>query len=109
MLISDYKLEINWEKGCCGQWQSVTVKLSEDISQALPRLVSAIEDARYEPTEKSLRLIKDSRYIYIYPKRIYISHIQSSDEAHALMEWTKDVLNEAYSESTKVTESKRVK
>jgi len=109
MLISSYKLEINWEVGCCGQWQSATASLSEDISQALPRLVSAIKDARYEPAEKTLRLIKDSRYIYIYPKRIYISYIQSSDEAHVLIEWTKDVLNEAYSESAKVTESKRVK
>jgi len=102
MLFSDYKLEINWEKGCCGQWQSATASLSEDISQALPRLVSAIKDAKYEPAEKTLRLIKNSRYIYIYPKRIYIPYIQSGDEAHALVEWTKDVLNEAYSESIKV-------
>jgi len=109
MLFSDYKLEINWEKGCCGQWQSATAKLSEDISQALPHLASAIKNARYESAEKTLRLIKDSRYIYIYPKRIYIAYINDEDEAHVLVKWVKDIVNKAYSESTKVTESKKVK
>ena len=109
MLVSNYKLEINWEVSCCGQGQSATASLSEDISQALPRLVYAIKDSKYEPAEKTLCLIKDRRYIYIYPKRIYIPYIQSNDEARALVEWAIDMLNEAYSESAKVTESKRVK
>ena len=102
MLVNDYKLEINWEVSCCAQWQSATASLSEDLGQALPRLASTIKDAKYVPTEKALRLIKDSMYIYIYPKRIYISYIKSSDEAHALVEWTKDVLNEAYLKFTRV-------
>jgi len=109
MLVNNYKLEINWEVGCCAQWQSATASLSEDIGQALPCLVSAMKDAKYGPARKTLCLIKDRRYIYIYPKRIYIPYIQSSDEALALVEWTKDVLNEAYSESTKVTDNKRAK
>ena len=109
MLVNDYKLEITWEVSCCAQWQSATASLSEDIGQALPHLASAIKDARYEPAENTLGLVKDSRHIYIYPERIYISYIKNEEEAHTLVEWTKDVLNEAYSESTHATESKRVK
>ena len=101
MLISDYKLEITWEVSCCTQWQSATARLSEDIGQALPHLASIIKDTRYEPTQNSLHLVKDgSRHIYIYPERIYISYIKNEEEAHTLVEWTKDVLNEAYSELT---------
>ncbi len=110
MLVNDYKLEITWEVGCCTQWQSATASLSEDIGQALPHLASAIKDARCEPAPNSLHLVKDgSRHIYIYPERIYISYIKNEEEAHTLVEWTKDIVNRAYSESTHATESKRVK
>ena len=96
MLIDDYRLEIS-EGGCdCSPWYSATARLSEDIGQALPYLASVITDVKYEPDRESLCLIKDRRYIYIYPKRIDIPYIKSSDEAHVLVEWVKDVLNEAY-------------
>ncbi len=108
MLVNNYKLEINQEVGCCTLWQSATASLSENISQALPNLVSAIKDAKYEPTQNSLHLVKDgSRHIYVYPESIYISCINNEEEAHTLTEWTKAVLNEAYSELTKITDSKK--
>ena len=99
MLVKDYELEINWEVSCCSQWQSAFANLSEDISHALPDLVNVIKDAKYEPSRGgSLSLHKDKRYIYVYPKMIYIPYIQNNGEAHTLAEWTKDVLNKAYSE-----------
>ena len=110
MLINDYKIEFNWEVSCCAQWQSATVRLSEDIGQALPHLPSIINDTRYETTNNSLHLAKDGRrHICVYPDRIYISYIKSEEEAHTLVEWTKDVLNEAYSELTKAVDSKMAK
>lgn len=111
MLINDYKIEFNWEVSCCVQWQSATVRLPEDIGQALLHLASIINDAKYEATTNSLHLAKDSsrRHIYVYPDRIYISYIKSEEEAYTLIEWTKSVLNEAHSELTRAVDSKIAK
>ncbi|MDD4876139.1 MAG: hypothetical protein PHQ86_03280 [Dehalococcoidales bacterium] len=108
MLINGYKLEITWEAGCCTNWQSATLRLSEDIGQALPHLTSIIENIKYDPDLNSLYLVKDgSKHIYIYPERIYISYIKNKEEAQVVAEWTKDIFNEAYPKLAEITGSKK--
>jgi len=93
MLIDEYKLETIWELGCCAQWQSSVARLSVNIGQALPHIAPMIKDSIYDPDKNILRLFKSNRHIYIYPRRISISYVESKDEACTLAKWTKDILN----------------
>ena len=108
--IDDYELEINQGEGCCSQWQSATVGLLIDIGHALPHQASVIKGAKYDSDVERLYFKKDNAYIYVYPKRIWIytPYIQSNDKVRALVEQTIAILNEAYSESRKVTDNARV-
>ncbi len=97
MLLAELKPEIIWETSCCAQWKSAVAELNQDIGESLPQLAPLIEDAVYEPVQKAIRLKKDEMTVYVYPRRIYIPFINSEQEGRALMDWAREVVNNAYS------------
>ena len=96
MMLSDYKLEMFWESGCCAAWQNAVAELSEDIGEVLPHLQSALKESIYDPGQRVLRLRKEGAEICIHPKRIDVTYLQSEAEARALVDWLKDMINETY-------------
>ena len=95
MLIEELKPEIIWETSCCAQWRSAVAKLNRDIGEKLPQLAGQIDDAVYESIQKAIRLKKDGMTVYIYPGRIYAPYLKSEEEGRALVDWAREVVNNA--------------
>ena len=95
-MLTNYRLEIFWESGCCGAWQCAVAELSEDIDAVLPHLESALKGSVYEPNKKILWLAKGGADISVYPKKIIVDYILNEGEARALVDWLKDMINETY-------------
>lgn len=95
MLIRKLKPEIIWETSCCAQWHSAVAKLNCDIGEKLPQLASKINDAVYESVQKAIRLKKDNMTVYVYPRRIYAPYIKSEQEGQALVDWARELVNNA--------------
>jgi len=95
MLIGELKPEIIWETSCCAQWRNAVAELNCDIGDILPQLAGRIDNAVYESAQKAIRLKKDSMTVYVYPRRIYAPYIKSEQEGQALVDWARDVINNA--------------
>lgn len=97
MLVSGYKLEVIWQRGCCSAWQKATATLTEDIGKAIPVLASKIEGAQYNPAENTIRFSQDGIAVSICPTKIEINYVENENQARTTMERVKDMLNQAYS------------
>jgi len=97
MLITDCKVKIVWEGGCCSAWNSAVAEFPKDIGTILPKLGAKIKDAIYEPWQSALKLKHDGRQIYIFSNRIYIPYVSKLEEGQALVDWVRETVNKAYS------------
>jgi ArsR family metal-binding transcriptional regulator len=98
MLVNNYKLEVTWRRGCCSCWLKATATLFDDIGEAITRLASAFENSKYVPGKNIVSFYKDNILINISHDRIEIEYFENENQAHALVEWVKDLINKKYSE-----------
>jgi ArsR family metal-binding transcriptional regulator len=97
MLIKDYRLRIVLSD-CNPSSQKVNAiaDLSEDISEMLPYLNTALRGLQYFEEEKILTVKRGGRLITFRPQQIALTKLEDEDEARVVMEELKQILNETY-------------
>jgi len=70
--------------------------LSEDISEALPYLASAIKVCAYDDDTKTLTFKREGKSIAIYPRRIAVTKLRDREEATQTLDELKDLINHTY-------------
>jgi ArsR family metal-binding transcriptional regulator len=97
MFIKDYQLRIVLSD-CNPSSQKVNaiVDLSEDITEILPYLNTALKGLHYFEEEKILTIKKKGRLITFWPRQIALTKLEDEDEARGVMEELKQIVNETY-------------
>lgn len=97
MLIKDYQLRIVLSD-CNPSSQKVNAiaDLSEDISEMLPYLNTALKGLQYFEEEKILTVKRGGRLITFRPRQIALTKLEDENEARMVMEELKQILNETY-------------
>ncbi len=97
MFIKDYQLRIVLSD-CNPSSQKVNaiVDLSEDITEILPYLNTALKGLHYFEEEKILTVKKKGRLITFWPRQIALTKLEDESEAREVMEELKQIVNETY-------------
>jgi len=97
MFIKDYQLRIVLSD-CNPSSQKVNAiaDLSEDISEMLPYLNTALKGLQYFEEEKILTVKRGGRLITFRPRQIALTKLEDENEARMVMEELKQILNETY-------------
>jgi len=97
MFIKDYQLRIVLSD-CNPSSQKVNAiaDLSEDITEILPYLNTALKGLHYFEEEKILTIKKKGRLITFWPRQIALTKLEDEDEARGVMEELKQIVNETY-------------
>jgi len=97
MFIKDYQLRIVLSD-CNPSSQKVNAiaDLSEDISEMLPYLNTALKGLQYFEEEKILTVKRGGRLITFRPRQIALTKLEDENEARMVMEELKRILNETY-------------
>jgi ArsR family metal-binding transcriptional regulator len=97
MLVTSYTLRIV-PSDCNPSSQKVNAiaDLSEDISEVLPYLNTALKGLQYYPDEKILTAKRGGRLITFRPRQISITKLEDEKEATAVMEELKQIVNLTY-------------
>ncbi len=95
MLIKEYQLRIILAD-CNPSSLKVNalVDLSEDISGILPYLNTVFKGIQYNDAEKTLVIKKGGRLITFRPRQITLTKLEDENEARAVMEELKQIVNE---------------
>ena len=72
------------------------VDFSDDISELFPYLNTVLKGRQYNEEEKSLTVKRGGHLIRFWPRQIAITKLEDENEARALMEELKQILNETY-------------
>lgn len=70
--------------------------LSDDISEVLPYLNTALKGLQYYAEEKILTVKKEGRLISFRPRQIALTKLEDEKEAREVMEELKRIVNETY-------------
>jgi ArsR family metal-binding transcriptional regulator len=97
MLLTNYTLRIVLSD-CNPSSQKVNAiaDLSEDISEVLPYLNTALKGLQYYAEEKILTAKRGGRLITFRPRQIAITKLEDEKEAITVMEELKRIVNETY-------------
>jgi len=97
MLLTNYTLRIVLSD-CNPSSQKVNgiADLSEDISEVLPYLNTALKGLQYYAEEKILTAKRGGRLITFRPRQIALTKLEDEKEATAVMEELKQIVNETY-------------
>jgi ArsR family metal-binding transcriptional regulator len=97
MLLKNYELRIVLSD-CNPSSQKVNAiaDLSEDISEVLPYLNTVLKGLQYYGQEKILTVKKGGRLITFRPRQIAVTKLEDENEARAVVEELKQILNETY-------------
>ena len=69
------------------------IKLSSDISSAMPRLSKLIEGCAYNPEANLLAFRFKNMVVNVESRQINISHIEDENEIKPLMDWFVSLIN----------------
>ena len=97
MLLRNYALRVVLSD-CNPSSQKVNalVDLSEDISEVLPYLNTVLKGRQYNQEERNLTIKRGGRFITFWPRQIAITKLENENEARAVVEDLKQILNETY-------------
>ncbi len=97
MLLCDYQLRmVLSECNPSSQKVNALVDLSDDISEVLPYLNTVLKGRQYNDEEKSLTVKRGGHFITFWPQQIAITKLGDENEANAVMDELKTILNETY-------------
>ena len=97
MLIKDYQLRIVLtECNPSSQKVNAIADLSEDITEILPYLNTALKGLHYFEEEKILTLKRKGRLITFRPRQVGLTKLEDENEAREVMEELKQMVNETY-------------
>jgi len=97
MLLQNYTLRVVLSD-CNPSSQKVNAiaDLSEDISEVLPYLNTALKGLQYYAEEKILTAKRGGRLITFRPRQIALTKLEDEKEATAVMEELKQIVNETF-------------
>ena len=97
MFLTDYTLRVVLSD-CNPSSQKVNAlaDLPTDISEVLPFLNTVLKGRQYNEEERSLTIKKGGHFITFWPRQIAITKLEDENEAQAVMEELKQILNETY-------------
>lgn len=81
----------------------VWADLSDDVSEIMPYLNSVVKGAIYNPNWPTLTLKKGERLITVYARQMAIGKLFDERDAHEILEWLKDLVNDTYLKKDKIT------
>ena len=71
------------------------IKLSHNISPCLPVIAQKIKDSAYNKEPEQLAFNRNKAVVVMYPKEISLSHLENETEARKVVDWLKNIFNEA--------------
>ena len=74
----------------------VVAELSDDVSEAMPYLNAVLKSASYSHDAKILHFNLEHRMITLYPRVLTIAKADDETDAHHVMRWLKDLINDVY-------------
>jgi len=97
MLLHGYKFKIVFPE-CNPTVTTVNAiaDLSDDISEVLPYLNAIAKGCFYNPEAGTLRFVKDGRVITLYPTIAAVSRLEDENEARAVLDSLKELINSTY-------------
>jgi len=103
MFLRDYTLRMVLSD-CNPSSQKVNalVDLSTDISEVLPFLNTVLKGRQYNQGERSLSVKRGGHFITFWPRQIAITKLEDENEARAVVEELKQILNETYERKDQV-------
>jgi ArsR family metal-binding transcriptional regulator len=103
MFIKDYQLRVVLSD-CNPSSQKVNaiVDLSEDITEILPYLNTALKGFHYFEEEKILTVKRGGRLITFRPRQIALTKLEDENEAKVVMEELKQIVNETYANKDRI-------
>jgi len=97
MLINDYKLRIVLpECNPSSQKVNAIADLSENISEVFPYLNTVLKGFQFSEKGKILTVKRGGHLITFRPREIAITNLEDENEARAVLEELKQILNETY-------------
>lgn len=75
----------------------VLAELSDDVREALPYLAALLPQAGYNHAASLLTVVRDGRLITVYPQAVTLAKAVGEEDAQAVLEWLRRLINEAYS------------
>ena len=70
------------------------IKLSKDISSAMPRLSRLIEGCAYNPEANLMAFRFKNMVVNVEPRQITVSNIEDENDIKPLMDWLMNLINE---------------
>ena len=70
------------------------IKLSKDISSAMPRLSMLIEGCAYNPEANLMAFRFKNMVVNVEPRQITVSNIEDENDIKPLMDWLMNLINE---------------
>ena len=97
MLLKGYREEI-FNPTCNAHFQSVhcIAHLEEDIGEVLPYLNAVLGGDTYIKSPPSVTFKTNGKLITIHARKIAVNALKDEAEAHHILEWLKDQINEAW-------------
>jgi len=103
MLLNGYKLRLVLpECNFSAEKVNAIVTLSEDISEILPYLHAVLKGLHYIDKNKILTVKREGHLITFRPREIAITKLADENEAKAVMEELKQIINETYKNRDKI-------
>jgi len=103
MLLANYTLRMVLSD-CNPSSQKVNAiaDLSEDISEVLPYLNTALKGLQYHHEDKFLTVKRKGHVITFWSRQIAVTKLEDEKEATAVMEELKQILNETYTNKDRI-------
>ncbi len=104
MLLSGYREEIS-RPACNNTFQSLhcIAYLDEDIREALPYLNAVLDGDIYIKDPPSVTFKTQGKLITVHADKIAVNALRDEAEAHHIMEWLKNEINDAWENRGKIT------
>jgi len=81
----------------------VTARASANLTEILPYLNAILEKPNYQESSNSLRFLTGINEITIQEDKIGIVRVANLTQAYELLDWIKDLINDAYESKSEIT------
>ncbi len=80
----------------------VIAKLSDEIHEIFPYLNAILESCIYNQNLRTLTFKKEEKMITLHPTHITLTMIRDEKEAHQILSWIKNLINETYEKRSQI-------
>ena len=81
----------------------VTARASANLTEMLPYLNTILEKPNYQESSNSLRFLMGINEITLQEDKIGIVRVVNLTQAYELLDWIKDLVNDAYESKSEIT------